>query len=228
MELRTAAILPVAGLSSRMGFFKPLATLSGYPMIRLTMQAALDAGVDEVVVVCGKNSDAVHLALKSADDAWDSAPSQMPQHRVHFVYNSAFASNEMLDSVKLGLGKLLELEQAGARLDAAFVIPGDIPAVNPQTYSKLIAHQQETGAPVCIPSRKGITGHPVLFTREVFDLVLAYTGPGGLRGAITPLVSSYLETDDKGVTLDADTFEDFQQLQAYLEHISANPSSIIH
>ncbi len=58
-----AAIIPVAGLSSRMGRFKPLLMLNGFFQIQLTVQSALDGGARNVCVVTGHNAGEVEAAL---------------------------------------------------------------------------------------------------------------------------------------------------------------------
>ncbi|MDR1359317.1 MAG: NTP transferase domain-containing protein [Coriobacteriales bacterium] len=122
-----AAIIPVAGLSSRMGSFKPLLTLNGFPMIQLTVQSALDSGAERVCVITGRQAQEVEAALLDVKEGRGNrpctgeglgegpdeslvrglaAPLQPEQGQCVFVYNAAYAASDMFESVRLGLEAL--------------------------------------------------------------------------------------------------------------------------
>ncbi|MDR1422052.1 MAG: nucleotidyltransferase family protein [Coriobacteriales bacterium] len=168
MDFRTAAIVPVAGLSSRMGSFKPLLEIDGEPLIRRTVRSVLAGGAREVRVVLGREAEAVRAALADLPD-------------ITFVENPLFASTDMLRSVQLAMRgweitsaatpstttpsitasstttpnaaildamkdptkdptECLRNHLNGHEPDALFILPGDVPAIAPRTFEILAAH----------------------------------------------------------------------------------------
>lgn len=203
---RCAAIIPAAGQAARMGAFKPLLPIDGHPLIRLTVACAIDANVSNVIVICGPRSAAIQQALKGVGD---------PLHNLHFAHNPHYAHQDMLASIKIGLKTLHSYDKDGS-FAAVFITPGDMPAIRPSTYSQLLDHWIQSGAQVSIPRFKGQQGHPLLLARQGIDQVLAYTGQGGLRQAVSGLALGYVDTDDAGILMDVDTPQDYQDLIAYL------------
>ena len=63
MSQQSAAVIVAAGLSSRMGRFKPLLVLNGKPMIRHVIDTLRAHGVAQLVIVTGSNADALETAL---------------------------------------------------------------------------------------------------------------------------------------------------------------------
>ncbi len=111
----TAAIIPVAGLSSRMNRFKPLLELNGFPMIRLTVQSALDGGAQNVCVITGRNAPKIKEALAYQEIIplvqGLEEPAKPQQGALCFVHNPEYAQSDMLQSIKLGI-KALQVNTA--------------------------------------------------------------------------------------------------------------------
>src|SRR5947207_416014 len=86
-----AAIVLAAGVSKRMGAFKPLLPVAGKPMIVHVLETlkAVDE-IDPVIVVTGHEAP----RLRDALGKW---PSLAPAQRA-FVHNADYASGEMLSS----------------------------------------------------------------------------------------------------------------------------------
>lgn len=55
--MRIQGLIAAAGLSSRMGEFKPFMKLNGFPMIRMTVQSLKNAGIRDITVVTGYRAD---------------------------------------------------------------------------------------------------------------------------------------------------------------------------
>ena len=62
---KIAGIVPCAGLSRRMGAFKPLLPFGNGTIIRGTVKSLLDAGVSKVIVVAGYRADEIEEELAS-------------------------------------------------------------------------------------------------------------------------------------------------------------------
>ena len=189
--MRCAAVIAAAGLSSRMRDFKPMLCLGNMTMIESVIESMRRAGVAEILVVTGYKSQVLRRHLDALG--------------VRSVENLRFAQTEMYDSLCLGL------EALESDYDAVFLTPGDVPLVQPET----IRLMQTAEADMVRPTYNAEAGHPVLIRRSLVPALLAYHGKGGLRQAMETLPHPILdlEVDGVGITLDADTPEDFKTLK---------------
>lgn len=187
------AVILAAGLSSRMREFKPLMELGGLTIISRVVRLMLGTGAEPVVVVTGRRAADIenHLAGEN----------------VRFVRNENYASTQMLDSILLGLSRL------SPDCRRIFITPADIPLVRRSTLKTLL----QTGGQFVRPTYLGKNGHPALMSGELVPALKQYAGDGGLRGAISAggIKITDVETDDRGVLLDADTPEDYAELCRY-------------
>lgn len=183
------AIILAAGLSSRMVENKLLLPWSdGQPIIRRVVDAYIEAEIDSLVVVTGRDAAAVEACLAGLPLA--------------FAHNSDYVAGEMLSSVKAGLGAL------SGGLAGAFIQPGDMPCISAGVIGLLAAAHVagETVAPVY----RGQRGHPVLLDRADWRGMLAVASGGkprdGLRGV------KLVEVEDAGVVVDVDTREAYERV----------------
>lgn len=187
--LRVAAVIPAAGLSSRMGLFKQLMSYQGKPLIAHGIEAMAVAGAGPIVVVTGHRADALEEALRA--------------YPVRCVCNPDYATADMLASIRIGLSAI-------ASYDAVCILPCDLAPLSTETVALLIDAFRRTGAPVVGPCHRGRRGHPPLLSYEAAQAVLRYQGEGGLRAALRPFTADTLlvETGDPGVLADLDTPDD--------------------
>ena len=189
--MRLGAVIAAAGLSSRMGAFKPLLPLGDSTMIGQVIAAFQGAGVAEIVVVTGHRARELESALSGTG--------------VTFVRNPRYAVTEMFDSAVLGFRALT------GRCDALFFTPGDIPLFSVETLKALAA----SGAPAAVPVWGGHRGHPLYLTAGTAALLAADEGAGGLRGALgrCGVAVGEIPVEDEGILLDADTREAYLRLK---------------
>lgn len=190
--MRLAAVVPAAGLSRRMGAFKPLLPLYGKPALCWVVDSLLRAGVRQIALVSGYRSKEVTALFQDA--------------RVLFVQNDAYESTGMLESVQCGLSAL-------SSYDAVFVLPGDMPAVRSETITRLAEAGAAAPGKVIRPTYGGRPGHPPLLTHEVAKAALHFQGEGGLRALLSSYLtdSVFVETNDPGCLLDLDDQEDIER-----------------
>lgn len=195
------AVIVAAGLSSRMGEFKPLLKIGSLSVVQHVIAAFWQAGIRQIAVVTGHNAPALreHLA--------DSG--------VTFLHNEHYQTTQMFDSAKLGLSYMKQ------HCERVFFTPVDIPLFTSCTLQKLM----DANAPLATPFCDGRQGHPLLLSSSLIDVILDDCGEGGLKGAIsrTGIPMTHVEVDDPGVLCDADTPEEFQALLHYY-HGSRCPS----
>jgi len=186
---RIGAIVLAAGLSSRMGANKLLATVAGKPLVRHAVEAALASAATPVVVVTGNSAEEVHRAV-------------IPLSPL-FVENPDF-SKGLSTSLREGL-RALPID-----CDGVLILLGDMPDVSPTLLDKLIAaFDPDEDRAICVATRHGKRGNPVLWSRRFFPEMLAIEGDVGARHLIGQYADLVVEVEaaDDGPLTDIDTPE---------------------
>ncbi len=188
--MRVAALITAAGLSSRMGRFKPLLSVGKMSIAQRVVQTFRRAGVDTVVMITGNNADALEAHLEG--------------NGVIFLRNEKYASTQMFDSIKIGL------EYLRGRCDAVLFTPVDIPLFKLSTVRALLSCGAAEACPVC----RGGTGHPILLGTDLFPGIFAYSGERGLMGALESMNAEFfrVEVDDEWMLMDTDTPGEYEAL----------------
>lgn len=196
------AVLAAAGLSSRMGAFKPTLPLGGESISRSLINSFSKAGALPVVVVTGFMGGSLAEHLKD-----------LP---VRLVHNNFYETSEMFDSLLMGLSFLQN--QSGPLPDKIFLCPADLPLIRPETISLMAAQD----ADAVIPSFGGRKGHPVCIGASLIPRILSHDGSDGLRGALKTLRAPVLllPVSDPGILMDADTKEDYKRLKAACREVT--------
>ncbi len=191
---RVSAVILAAGASTRMGRAKQLLPLGGATLLARAIENVRAASLDEIVLVLGAEAEAIQPHL---------SPS-LTQIVVNQAYRQGMAS-----SLRLGLSHV------DASSDAALIVLGDQPFLQPQTLSHIMDGYFKTRAPIVIPSYQGKRGNPVLLDRSVFFEVMALEGDTGCRAIFPNHLDEILkvEVEDPGILLDIDTQEDYERLK---------------
>lgn len=183
-----------AGLSSRMGEFKPLLPLRGRTLIENTVDSVFEGEAASVTVVVGYRGEELSALLRARYG-----------ERVRIVWNPDYASTDMLRSVQIGC-------QVLPPCDGFFLLPGDMPVVGRETFRRLAAAWQKASPGVIFPTLDGYRKHPPLIDFRLAPELLAYDGEGGLR-ELWRRHEEWIRTvpvDDEGVWVDLDTQTDYQ------------------
>jgi len=185
--VKTGAVITAAGLSSRMGSFKPLLKIGNFTAIEHIILGFRFAGIKNIVIVTGNKAEELESSLKSLD--------------LVFLKNDMYEHNEMFDSVRIGLNFLKDL------CDKIFISPVDAPLFAPDTVKALLHCKANVGIPVY----QGKSGHPIILDNEAACKILEYKGADGLRGAVAnlSLTIERIETGDRGVLYDMNTQADY-------------------
>ncbi|MCI8399049.1 MAG: NTP transferase domain-containing protein [Oscillibacter sp.] len=199
-----AAVIVAAGVSSRMGRFKPMLQVDGRTMIQRVVSAMRTAGASPVVVVTGYRHEVLeeHLANEG----------------VLFVHNARYFETQMLDSLLLGLDALPE------DTEKVLITPADIPLVKPETIQALLNAKGDFIRPICGSS----TGHPAVMSPALIQRIKDYRGGGGLRGVIASggIVPTDVPVDDFGTVLDSDTRDEYAELMKYRRRETNTPQPL--
>ena len=191
--MEIGALIVAAGMSSRMGEFKPMLSIGSISVAQRVIATLSQAGISKIVMVTGYNATALERHLSG--------------NGIIFLRNDAYETTQMFDSVKIGLSYLQD------KCDKVLFTPVDVPLFTAKTVKIIL----DSGAHLAVPMCEGKQGHPILIDRRLIPEILADCGEMGLKGAMDrcsePLLR--IDVDDPGTIHDADTPEDFSALVDY-------------
>lgn len=184
------AVVVAAGMSSRMGRFKPMLSLGELSISRRLITSLKQAGVDRIVVICGYKADDLERHLADMG--------------LVFLRNENYESTDMFESAKIGLRYLR------GKCGGLLFTPVDIPLFHAETAKRLM----ESASEIAIPTYKGKEGHPIFISAGAIEKILRYAGNEGLKGAVesSGFKIERIERSDPGILHDADTPKDYEEL----------------
>ena len=174
--------------------------LRGKTLIENTVDSVLDGGAVSAVVVTGHRAGEVEPLLQ-----------RRYGDRVLCVRNSAYASTDMLQSIRTGC-------LAMPACDAFFLLPGDMPVIRETTFRALLA-ERDGRKRIIFPTLLGYRKHPPLIDSRFLPEILDFSGDGGLRGLWKQCEREIIEVpvDDSGVWIDLDTQEQYLKCKSKYE-----------
>ncbi|QJB57425.1 DVU_1551 family NTP transferase [Pseudodesulfovibrio sp. zrk46] len=193
--IERAAIILSAGLSTRMGKFKPLLPLGGSSVLSQCIELFLSCGVERVIVVTGKRR---HDVAKVASAAGAET-----------IHNADYEQG-MFSSVLSGVSAL------PSGVSSFFVLPVDIPLVRRETVRNIITKYEENEPLVLYPRFMEERGHPPLINGDLLQAIKGHDGRGGLRALLERFDADSLDLDvpDYGVVHDIDFPEEYAVAQS--------------
>ncbi|HDD26315.1 MAG TPA: nucleotidyltransferase family protein [Acidilobales archaeon] len=183
-------VVLAAGMSTRFPGNKLLYKVGGKPLIRLLIENILKSKTDEVVVVTGYEAGKIGEVLRG-----------LP---VRFVFNERYMEG-MSSSVKKGLSYVKD------RAEAVLFHPADVFFVPPKVFDMVIDHYKETKAKIVVAGFKGFKGHPILFSRELFDDIMMISEETMGLKMVTKKYRNEIKVVETGVEevlIDIDTLDD--------------------
>ena len=191
--MQTAALIVAAGMSKRMGEFKPMLSIGSISIAQRVIATLQQSGVSKIVMVTGYNATALERHLSG--------------NGVIFLRNDHYETTQMFDSVRIGLRYLQ------GKCDRVLFTPVDVPLFTAGTVKAIL----DSGAALACPMCEGKQGHPILIAESLIQEILLDCGEQGLKGAMDrcsePLVR--IDVEDPGTIRDADTPEDYASLVDY-------------
>jgi putative nucleotidyltransferase with HDIG domain len=190
MKRNIAAIIPAAGLSSRMKAFKPLLPMGKQSILETSIDLFKQNGVNDICVVTGHRSGDLELLITKKEASW--------------VHNPDYHQG-MFSTILAGVKRLKN------DCDAFFLLPADIPAIRPHTIKEILRAYRNGKGKIIYPVFKGVRGHPPLISTQFLNPIINFNQGGGLRACLGAFEkeSMDLEVCDRGIHMDADTQEDY-------------------
>lgn len=201
---RTAALILAAGAATRFGAAKVFAPLGGRPLVDRVIEAAVAAGLGEIVVVLGPRSP-----LEASADLG----------RARIVRNPR-PEEGLSSSVRIGL------EALGPELDAAVVLLGDQPLVRPEVIRALLDAGVPADRSIVVPRYAGGGGqNPTLVLRSGWSLAGELSGDRGFGPLIAAHPELVVEVPADGSNPDVDTPADLA-IVAWAAQVKANRDQV--
>jgi molybdenum cofactor cytidylyltransferase len=191
-----AAIVPAAGMSTRMGRNKLLLTFRGKPLIVRAVDTLLESEVGKIIVVLGHQAETVRDQLK--------------EKRVTLVENPDYREG-MSTSIRAGLRAV----PSGA--EAIMIYLADQPLLEPKEVNQLIgafAEARKQHKSIVVPFFRRQRGNPVILDLSYKEAILEVVGDVGCRRVIkrNPDKVLVVEMETDHVVRDVDREEDYQEL----------------
>jgi molybdenum cofactor cytidylyltransferase len=188
------AVVLAAGESSRMGRPKALLPIDGQTFVERIATALKRTQVGKVFVILGHNGDEMKQRIEN-----------LP---VEILMNPDYKLGQ-LSSLQVAVRYL----QTDKSCDGMLVHLVDHPYIDSTLVDLMIQRFYETKKLIVVPRYRGKRGHPVLFSRELFNSLLAAPMDQGAKSVVNAHRDETLEieTEDEGITLDIDTPELYRQ-----------------
>ena len=184
-----AAVVLAAGGATRFGTTKQLARYRGKPLVQHAVDAARDAGIEDVVVVVGHDRERVTSVIRG----------------VRFAVNDRYAEGQST-SVIAGIDAL------GPDVEGAVVVLADQPGITGHHVRALLDAASRDPRPIARLVFADGRG-PTLLRREIWDDVRVLTGDAGARLLADARPELVLEVRiPEPAPLDVDTPDDLRRL----------------
>ena len=188
-------VILAAGASTRLGEPKQLLQYNGKTLLDHSVNEAVNAKADAVVVILGKNADLFK--------------NEIHKEKVSVLINKDWEEG-MASSVRLGLASLLKIKPY---IDSVIFMVCDQPHISASVLNELIATQQKTTKQIVTCNYGGTIGPPALFHKKYFRELAKLNGDIGAKNIIQQNmhdVATVLFPEGK---IDIDTKEDYDALK---------------
>lgn len=197
----TSAIVPAAGMSTRMGSQnKLLLPINGKTLIERTVDTLIGSNIDETIVVVGHQGELVKAVLTGKD--------------IVIVENPNYKEG-MASSIRAGVAAA----RPGA--GALLICLADQPLLEPADLNRIISAMVDAracGKSIVVPFFKGQRGNPVILDAIYRNAMIDVVGDIGCKKIIKqhPDEVYALEMETDHVVRDVDTIEEYRALDGSL------------
>jgi len=192
-----SAIVLAAGLSTRMGAHnKLLLYYKNKTVIACVVETILEAGIKDIVVVTGHESENIKYALRN-----------LP---VKFEYNSRYAEG-MTTSIQCGVNATLGNAYMICLSDMVMITAEEYTFLKDSFENKLLLDSKC----ICIPMYKNEIGNPVIFSAFYKDAIFQNQYMEGCKNIVQSNKEHvyYVETETSHILNDFDYPEEYQKLE---------------
>ena len=163
--MSTTALVLAAGPSSRLGRPKQLLPWGGPTLLEKVVRQTLAWPVDSVWVVLGSGYEEILEVV----DFGDAGVIENPEWE-----------EGMASSLRVGL----DAASRDPSTEAAFIVMGDQPGIDPAVVKALLDHRRSSDALAIVPKYRYVRGHPVLVARSLWARLMSLEGDQGGRNLL--------------------------------------------
>lgn len=202
-NLKFAAVILAAGMSSRMGKPKQMLRVMGKSMLEHAIIAARGAGILSPVLVIGAFADDILQDIELIK-------------KCETIFNKDFAEGQAT-SLKVGV------DAVRGKCEAAIFMLADQPLIDAALIKELMEQFNHYKPDILYPVYKKQRGNPVIITASLFPRLMDSTGDQGARFLFSDnsLTIRTYEVKSKAVITDIDTWYDYLQVQRSTDDPSA-------
>jgi CTP:molybdopterin cytidylyltransferase MocA len=192
------AVVPAAGLSTRMGRPKLSLPLSGRTVLECVVSALRQGGVDEVLVVVGPTDPGLTALAEAAGAS---------------VLRLTETTADMRATVEMGL-TLLEKRFHPRPDDAWLLAPADHPALDAEVVRRLLTtHVARPSQSIIVPVHENQRGHPTLIAWRHVSGIRSHPSGKGINDYLRSQQEHILEIPAPSAAMlwGMDTLEDYER-----------------
>jgi CTP:molybdopterin cytidylyltransferase MocA len=171
----------------------------GQPFVTRIVRTLHGAGIVDLVVVTGRDHDALVKALDRVDGFRP------------LIVRNADPSRGQLSSLWAGMDAVVRSDTEGVLVTLV-----DVPMIAVTTVTRVIDVWRRTRAPIVRPAIGDRHGHPVIFDRAVLDALRDAPIDAGAKVVVRAHEHDLLNVpvDDEGCLVDVDTPDEYRRLSA--------------
>ena len=195
-----SAVIPAAGLSTRMHKYKPMLKLGNLTILEHTIILFKKCNIADIIVVTGHNREKIEPLIK--------------KNGAKPVFNKDFKTG-MLGSIKTGVKKI------SSKSSGFFLLPVDIPLIRESSVHSLTARFKKNPEHIIIPEFNKEPGHPPLIPAWLIPKILDLKTSSNL-GKLLLSLQDYQKRQivhDHGILMDADNKKTYDDLKTRYQTI---------
>lgn len=209
---RIAAIVPAAGLGSRLGGPKLTLPLGGSTVLERVVRGLVEGGANPVLVVA-----------PPADRPWTDELIACARRAGGTITSLNHATPDMKATVAFGIGVIPQTPETAGVL----IAPGDSVGVAPRLVRAMIEQFHHDREKIIIPTYQQKRGHPLLLPLSIAFLIADLTEDRGIDSLVRRFEDRVIELAwSEGATIaDIDTPEDYERWRDRLSESPGRPST---
>lgn len=185
------AIILAAGESKRMTKPKPLLTFGDHTFLEQIISVLKLSNVDRITVVLGAQAETVKKSIELSE--------------TNIVINKDYSKGQLSSLI-------VAIEYTPKETEAILVCLVDMPFITKEVVDEIISKFKQTNSPIIVPVYNKKRGHPVLFSKSLFNELTNAPQEQGARYVLYSNEEKILELDtpESGILVGINTPDDYK------------------
>ncbi len=185
------AIILAAGESKRMTKPKPLLTFGDHTFLEQIISVLKLSNVNRITVVLGAQAETVKKSIELSE--------------TNIVINKDYSKGQLSSLI-------VAIEYTPKETEAILVCLVDMPFITKEVVDEIISKFKQTNSPIIVPVYNKKRGHPVLFSKSLFNELTNAPQEQGARYVLYSNEEKILELDtpESGILVGINTPDDYK------------------